>query len=36
MNTKDGLSNNSVNGILEDAQGFMWFGTNRGLNRWDG
>lgn len=32
----DGLSNNTVMCILEDSHGFMWFGTDNGLNRYDG
>ncbi|WP_227687057.1 hybrid sensor histidine kinase/response regulator [Spirosoma arboris] len=36
MSTKEGLSNNSVNCILQDSEGFMWFGTNEGLNKYDG
>jgi len=32
----DGLSNNSVFDILQDHQGFLWFGTIDGLNRYDG
>ena len=36
ISTTDGLSNNSVICILQDRQGFMWFGTYDGLNRWDG
>lgn len=32
----DGLSNNKVNSILKDKEGFMWFGTSSGLNRYDG
>ncbi|RDC61829.1 Histidine kinase [Adhaeribacter pallidiroseus] len=31
-----GLSNNQINCILQDSQGFMWFGTMTGLNRYDG
>ena len=33
---KDGLSQNTVMAILQDRQGFMWFGTWEGLNRFDG
>lgn len=32
----DGLSQSTVQGILKDRYGFMWFGTQDGLNRYDG
>jgi signal transduction histidine kinase/ligand-binding sensor domain-containing protein/DNA-binding response OmpR family regulator len=31
-----GLSHNQVNAILKDIDGFLWFGTLSGLNRFDG
>lgn len=31
-----GLSHSMVYAILQDRQGFMWFGTQEGLNRFDG
>lgn len=32
----NGLSSNTVRAIIQDHQGFMWFGTEDGLNRFDG
>lgn len=32
----DGLSQGHVSAILKDHKGFMWFGTDEGLNRYDG
>jgi PAS domain S-box-containing protein len=33
---EQGLSHNVVRCILQDSQGFMWFGTLGGLNKYDG
>ncbi|MCK0137203.1 hybrid sensor histidine kinase/response regulator transcription factor [Arenibacter sp. S6351L] len=33
---EDGLSHNTVLSSLQDKNGFMWFGTKNGLNRFDG
>ena len=33
---ENGLSNNTVNCSIQDKNGFMWFGTKDGLNRFDG
>lgn len=33
---ENGLSNNSVFCTVQDKQGFLWFGTKDGLNRFDG
>lgn len=34
--SEKGLSQNSCFAIAQDASGFMWFGTQDGLNRYDG
>jgi len=34
--TEQGLSQNRVDHMLQDDQGFLWFGTYNGLNRYDG
>ncbi|GGW39518.1 AraC family transcriptional regulator [Arenibacter certesii] len=32
----DGISHNEVRKIIKDDKGFFWFGTQNGLNRYDG
>ncbi len=34
--TKEGLSSDRIFSIHKDARGFMWIGTEEGLNRFDG
>ncbi|MES2647758.1 MAG: two-component regulator propeller domain-containing protein [Bacteroidota bacterium] len=36
IGVNEGLSQSSVYSIFQDKQGFMWFGTAHGLNRFDG
>ncbi len=36
ISLEEGLSQSSVIAILQDSKGFMWFGTEDGLNKYDG
>ncbi|WP_235291222.1 sensor histidine kinase [Portibacter lacus] len=36
FSTEDGLSHSKVNCFLEDSRGYMWIGTDDGLNRFSG
>lgn len=36
LTAQQGLSENNVRTLLQDHQGFMWIGTQDGLNRYDG
>ena len=36
FSVEDGLSSNSVRAIVQDKSGFLWFGSDDGLNRYDG
>src|SRR4051812_855163 len=36
LSVENGLSQNTVNTIFQDSRGFMWFGTQNGLNKYDG
>jgi ligand-binding sensor domain-containing protein len=36
LDIRNGLSQNHVSCILQDQLGFLWFGTDDGLNRYDG
>lgn len=36
LTIKDGLSQSTVNHIMQDSHGFMWFATYGGLNKYDG
>ncbi|WP_282122601.1 hybrid sensor histidine kinase/response regulator transcription factor [Algibacter mikhailovii] len=36
ITTNNGLSQSDINAIIQDQDGFMWFGTHDGFNRYDG
>lgn len=36
LSVVDGLSSNYVYAITQDRAGYMWFGTENGLDRYDG
>jgi len=36
ISIKEGLSQSAINCIMQDSRGFMWFGTQDGLNMYDG
>lgn len=36
LTIQDGLSQNNISAVLQDSQGYIWIGTQDGLNRYDG
>jgi len=36
ISINEGLSQSTVRAILQDSEGYMWFGTQDGLNKYDG
>lgn len=35
-NIEDGVSSNNISSIIQDEKGYIWIGTDNGLNRFDG
>ncbi len=36
LNIENGLSNNSINCVVQDDDGYIWIGTENGLNKYNG
>ena len=36
LTMRDGLSQSTVMSFLQDSQGYLWIGTESGLDRYDG
>ena len=36
LTINDGISHNTIETVFQDSDGFMWFATHNGLNRYDG
>ena len=36
LTDKQGLGNNTINGLHQDRKGFLWIGTDIGITRYDG
>src|SRR5215213_4657375 len=36
LSVEDGISQSTIHCILEDKYGYIWFGTQDGLNKYDG